>query len=62
MFARALAGGLTVRFVDLSPACMTSRWINESSDRVNTLFDKAKQIGPCAIFFDETEHLFGARE
>ena len=62
MFARALAGELTVPFVELSPADVTSMWINESSDRVKTLFDEAKQIGPCVIFLDEAEHLFGARE
>jgi len=62
MFARALAGELTVPFVELSPADVTSMWINESSDRVKTLFEEAKQIGPCVIFLDEAEHLFGARE
>ena len=62
MFARALAGELTVPFVELSPADVTSMWINESTDRVKTLFDEAKQIGPCVIFLDEAEHLFGARE
>jgi SpoVK/Ycf46/Vps4 family AAA+-type ATPase len=62
MFARALAGELTVPFVELSPADVTSMWINESSDRVKTLFDEAKQLGQCVIFLDEAEHLFGARE
>jgi SpoVK/Ycf46/Vps4 family AAA+-type ATPase len=62
MFARALAGELTVPFVELSPADVTSMWINESSDRVKTLFDEAEQLGPCVIFLDEAEHLFGARD
>jgi AAA+ superfamily predicted ATPase len=61
LFARALAGELTVPFVELSPADVTSLWVNESSDRVKTLFDEAKQLGPCIIFLDEAEHLFGAR-
>ena len=61
-FARALAGELTVPFVELSPADVTSMWINESSDRVKTLFDEAEQLGQCVIFLDEAEHLFGARE
>ncbi len=62
MFARALAGELTVPFVELSPADVTSMWINESSDRVKTLFDEAEQLGPCVTFLDEAEHLFGARD
>jgi SpoVK/Ycf46/Vps4 family AAA+-type ATPase len=61
MFARALAGELTVPFVELSPADVTSMWINESNGQVKTLFDEAKQIGPCVIFLDEAEHLFGGR-
>ncbi|WP_255153087.1 AAA family ATPase [Halorarius halobius] len=61
LFSRALAGELTVPFVELSPADVTSLWVNESSDRVKTLFDEAKQLGPCIIFLDEAEHLFGAR-
>ncbi|ERG97333.1 AAA family ATPase [Haloquadratum walsbyi] len=66
MFARALAGELTVPFVELSPADVTSMWINESSDRVKTLFDGAEQLGSgsgsCVIFLDEAEHLFRARD
>ena len=61
LFARALAGELTVPFVELSPADVTSMWINESSDQVKTLFNEAQEIGPCVIFLDEAEHLFGAR-
>jgi cell division protease FtsH len=62
MFARALAGELDVPFVELSPADITSMWVNESSDHVKTLFDEASDLGECIIFLDEAEHLFGARE
>ncbi|WP_251344535.1 ATP-binding protein [Haloplanus halophilus] len=62
MFARALAGELDIPFVELSPADVTSMWINESSDQVKTLFSEADQIGQCVVFLDEAEHLFGARE
>jgi len=62
MFARALAGELNIPFVELSPADVTSMWVNESSDQVKTLFNEADEIGQCIIFLDEAEHLFGARE
>ena len=62
MFARALAGELNIPFVELSPADVTSMWVNESSDQVKTLFSEADEIGQCIIFLDEAEHLFGARE
>ena len=62
MFARALAGELGVPFVELSPADITSKWINEGPQRVRQLFDEAESIGPCVIFLDEAEHLFGGRD
>lgn len=62
MFARALAGELDVPFVELSPGDLTSRWINASTEKIQLLFDEAQEIGPCVIFIDEGEHLFGARE
>ncbi|WP_424016331.1 ATP-binding protein (plasmid) [Halorientalis pallida] len=61
MFARALAGELRVPFVELSPADVTSQWINEGPEKIRQLFAEAKSIGPCVIFIDEAEHLFGAR-
>jgi len=62
MFARALAGELDIPFVELSPADVTSMWVNESSDQIKTLFDEADKIGQCIVFLDEAEHLFGARD
>ena len=48
MFARALAGELTVPFVELSPADVTSMWINESSDRVKTLSSSLTKPNTCS--------------
>ena len=62
LFARALAGELGIPFVELGPADVTSKWINEGPQRVRQLFDEATSIGPCVIFLDEAEHLFGGRD
>ena len=62
LFARALAGELDVPFVELGPADVTSKWINEGPQRVRQLFEEAASIGPCVIFLDEAEHLFGGRD
>jgi SpoVK/Ycf46/Vps4 family AAA+-type ATPase len=62
LFARALAGELDVPFAELGPADVTSRWINEGPQRVRQLFEEAGSIGPCVIFLDEAEHLFGGRD
>ena len=62
LFARALAGELEVPFVELGPADVTSKWINEGPQRIRQLFEEAASIGPCVIFLDEAEHLFGGRD
>ena len=62
MFARALAGELDIPFVELGPADVTSKWINEGPQRIRQLFEEADSIGPCVIFLDEAEHLFGGRD
>jgi len=61
MFARALAGELGIPFVELSPGDVTSRWVNASTEQIQVLFQEAQALGPCVIFIDEAEHLFGAR-
>ncbi|MFC6943126.1 ATP-binding protein [Salinirubellus sp. GCM10025818] len=62
LFARALAGELGIPFVELGPADVTSKWINEGPQRVRQLFEEASSVGPCVIFLDEAEHLFGGRD
>ena len=62
LFARALAGELGIPFVELGPADVTSKWINEGPQRVRQLFGEAASVGPCVIFLDEAEHLFGGRD
>jgi AAA+ superfamily predicted ATPase len=62
LFARALAGELDVPFVELGPADVTSKWINEGPQRVRQLFEEAGSIGPSVILLDEAEHLLGGRD
>jgi AAA+ superfamily predicted ATPase len=62
LFARALAGELNIPFLELGPADVTSKWINEGPQRIRQLFEEAEAVGPCVIFLDEAEHLFGGRD
>jgi len=41
---------------------VTSKWINEGPQRIRQLFEEAESVGPCVIFLDEAEHLFGGRD
>lgn len=64
--ARALAGELGYPFLELSAADLTSKWINESSSNVNTLFNEAAAIsaeyGYAVVFVDELDALLTTRE
>lgn len=60
MFGRALADVLDRPFVELNQADLTSKWINESPQIVQELFEEANQLGG-VIFVDEAEQLLGRR-
>lgn len=67
MLATALAGELeAIPFAELSGATIQSKWINESAERVQTLFDEASQLaeqhGGAVIFIDEIDAVLNARD
>jgi AAA+ superfamily predicted ATPase len=57
--ARALATELDLPFTILSGADVTSKWINESATKVNTLFTEAQRVaeaeGGAVVFLDELD-------
>ncbi|MFB6135798.1 MAG: AAA family ATPase [Halobacteriaceae archaeon] len=63
--ARALANELGLPFVSLSGNDVTSKWINESADRVATLFDEAETLaareGGAVVFLDELDAVLPER-
>ena len=63
--ARALAGELGLPFAKLSGADITSKWINESSTKVNDLFTEARQVaaneGGAVVFIDELDSVLKDR-
>lgn len=63
--AEALAGELNFPFVKLSGSNVTTKWINESSARINQLFTEAKTIaaseGGAVIFVDELDSILSDR-
>lgn len=64
--ARALATELSLPYVQLSGADVQSKWINESAQKVQTLFEEAKivakQDGGAVIFLDELDSVLKNRE
>lgn len=64
--AKALATELEFPFVNLSGSDVTSKWVNESSERVAQLFDEAENIagsvGGAVIFLDELDAVLPERQ
>lgn len=63
--AKALATELNMPFAKLSGANVQSKWINESAERVNTLFEEATKIaskaGGAVVFIDELDSVLKDR-
>lgn len=63
--AKGLASELELPFVAASGGDITSKWVNESSQRVNTLFTEAKEMaaqhGGAVIFVDEVDSVLPSR-
>jgi AAA+ superfamily predicted ATPase len=60
-FARAIAGELGHPYLELSAGDIKSRWVNESTEKVNQLFNEAEQFERCVIFVDEIDALLAGR-
>ncbi|AQL44736.1 AAA family ATPase (plasmid) [Halorientalis sp. IM1011] len=61
LFARAIAGELGAPYLELSAGDIKSKWINQSTERVNQLFADAAQFEHCVIFIDEIDALLAGR-
>ncbi|WP_302083348.1 AAA family ATPase [Salinibaculum rarum] len=64
--AKALATELGYPFVDLSGSDITSKWVNESAEKVGDLFAEAEQlageVGGAVIFLDELDAVLPERQ
>ena len=63
--AKALATELRLPFAKLSGADVQSKWINESAQKINTLFEEAKTVadseGGAVVFLDELDAVLKQR-
>ncbi|ONH67610.1 Ribosome biogenesis ATPase RIX7 [Cyberlindnera fabianii] len=60
--ANALAGDLKVPFISISAPSVVSGMSGESEKKIRELFDEAKTLAPCIIFFDEIDAITPKRE
>lgn len=60
--ANALAGDLKVPFISISAPSVVSGMSGESEKKIRELFEEAKSLAPCIIFFDEIDAITPKRE
>lgn len=60
--ANALAGDLKVPFISISAPSVVSGMSGESEKKIRELFEEARSLAPCIIFFDEIDAITPKRE
>lgn len=61
MIAKALATESGVNFLSIKGSELFSMWVGESEKAVRKLFQKAREVAPAIIFFDEIDAIGGER-
>lgn len=55
LLARAVAHECGCRFMAVRGSELLSKWFGESEQAVRDLFDRARSLAPCVVFFDEID-------
>lgn len=61
LMAKAIATETGMNFLSVKGSELLSTYVGESEKAIAYLFDKARQLSPCIIFFDELDGLAGTR-
>jgi transitional endoplasmic reticulum ATPase len=61
LLAKAVANESQVNFISVKGPALLSKYVGESEKGVREVFKKARQAGPCIVFFDELDSLVPAR-
>ena len=57
LLARAIAHECDCRFIPVRGPELLNKWFGESEQAVRDLFERARSVAPCVVFFDEIEAL-----
>lgn len=55
--ARAVAGELGAKLISVGLADVLDMWIGSSEKNIHSIFEQARRIAPCVLFFDELDAL-----
>jgi len=61
LLAKAVAKESEANFIQIKGPSLLSKWVGESEEGVRKIFERARQVSPCIIFFDEIDALAGRR-
>jgi transitional endoplasmic reticulum ATPase len=61
LLAKAVAKESEANFIQIKGPSLLSMWVGESEKGVRKIFERARQVAPCIIFFDEIDSLAGRR-
>ncbi len=61
LLAKAVAKESQANFIQVKGPSLLSMWVGKSEEGVRKIFERARQVAPCIIFFDELDSLAGRR-
>jgi len=61
LLAKAVANESDANFIQVKGPELLSMWVGKSEEGVRKVFDRARQVAPCIIFFDEIDSLASRR-
>ena len=61
LLAKAVAKESEANFIQVKGPSLLSMWVGKSEEGMRKIFERARQVSPCIIFFDEVDALAGKR-
>jgi transitional endoplasmic reticulum ATPase len=61
LLAKAVAKESEANFIQVKGPSLLSMWVGKSEEGMRKIFERARQVAPCIIFFDEIDSLAGRR-
>ncbi len=61
LLAKAVAKESEANFIQVKGPSLLSMWVGKSEEGVRKIFERARQVAPCVIFFDEIDAMAGKR-
>jgi transitional endoplasmic reticulum ATPase len=61
LLAKAVANESEANFIQIKGPSLLSMWVGKSEEGVRKIFERARQVSPCVVFFDEIDSIANKR-